>query len=159
MKQRIAFIGHRNIAKQIKLRTLLLQTIKSEIDNGCNFFTMGTHGDFDDLALSACKELRRNFPNIEIEVVITSIHTIQPRINERFETKITPYYDVKTVLYEIEEVHYKRQITESNKIMIDSCDTLICYVDENKKQSGALTALKYAKTKGLRIINLFQQFR
>ncbi|MDE7372949.1 MAG: hypothetical protein K2N18_02690, partial [Clostridia bacterium] len=102
------------------------------------------------------RELRHNYADIKIEVVITSINAIQPRVNERFETKITPYSDVKTVLYEIEEVHYKRRITESNKTMINNCDTLICFVDENKKQSGALTALKYAKAKGLRIINLFQ---
>lgn len=59
------------------------------------------------------------------------------------------------VLYEIEEVHYKRRITLSNQKMIDECDTLICYVDESAYQSGAKTAMRYAQKKGLRIVNLY----
>lgn len=54
-----AFIGHRQIfAKDIDER--LLAAIDIEIAGGCKSFTMGTHGEFDMLALRACRRLRKN---------------------------------------------------------------------------------------------------
>ncbi|MGN1061299.1 MAG: hypothetical protein ACI4QN_06160 [Candidatus Coproplasma sp.] len=41
--------------------------------------------------------------------------------------------------------------------MIETCDTLICYVDEKAYKSGAKAALNYAKRKGLKIINLYRE--
>ena len=50
-----AFIGHRQIfAKNLPQR--LIEAIKAEIDNGCLSFTVGTHGEFDSLALSVCRQ-------------------------------------------------------------------------------------------------------
>lgn len=66
----------------------------------------------------------------------------------------TPFSDVSTTMYEIEEKHYKRQIIESNHQMIDNCDTLICYVNKKHNPSGAKLAMNYAKRKGLKIYNL-----
>ncbi len=39
--------------------------------------------------------------------------------------------------------------------MIDTCDTLICYVDTSAYRSGAKTALRYAEKRGLKIVNLY----
>ena len=60
-------------------------------------------------------------------------------------------------MFEIEDLHFKRQITESNKRMIDGCDVMICYVDTKRYRSGAKTALNYAKRKGLTIINCYDE--
>ena len=147
-----AFIGHRQIfAKTLPQR--LSYAIKTEIANGCFSFTMGTHGEFDKLALQTCRKLRNEYPELQIEVVLTSLHTIQK--GDRMNS--APYSDVSTIMYDIEEAHYKQQITLSNKKMIDACDTLICYVDENAYRSGAKTAMRYAKRKGLKIINLYDE--
>lgn len=147
-----AFIGHRQIfVKDIYDR--LTNVIQNEIENGCKVFTMGTHGEFDKLALCACRQLRRTFPEIKIEVVITSLNEIR----KGNDLITAPYADVDTVMYEIEEVHYKRRITLSNRQMIDTCDTLICYVDPSAYRSGAKTALRYAEKRGLKIINLYRK--
>jgi len=141
--RKTAFIGH----SQISAKTLterLIKAITNEIQNGCLSFTMGTHGDFDRLTLNTCRKLRDSYPYLDIEVVITSPNGAK-----------TISSDVKTVMFDIEETHFKRQITLSNRKMIDSCDTLICYVDTKRNRSGAKTALNYAKRKGLRIINLY----
>lgn len=42
-------------------------------------------------------------------------------------------------------------------MMIDTCDTLICYVDSNSYRSGAKTAMRYAEKQGLNIINLYRK--
>lgn len=147
-----AFIGHRKVfAKNISER--LLDAIQTEINNGCKAFTMGTHGEFDSLALYACRRLRNTYKDLEIEVVITSLHTIKK--DSEFDT-IT-YSDVQTVMYDIEDTHYKKQITLSNRQMLDTCDTLICYVDTTAYQSGAKTALRYAEKRGMKIINLYRE--
>lgn len=155
---RVCFIGHRNIYE--KIREKLKELTEQEIKNGCKFFTMGIHGEFDKMALSVCRELRKTYKDIKIEVVITSFKAIEPIIDhdEIFgDEKYTPYDDVETIMYNIEEEHYKRKIIASNKQIIDSCDTLICYVIKKQNPSGAKLAMNYAKRKGLKIINLYQE--
>ena len=58
-------------------------------------------------------------------------------------------------MYDIETVHYKRKIVVSNQQMINNANTLICYIDTSKTFGGAILAYKYAKKKGLHIVNLY----
>ena len=151
------FIGHRNFYAP-NLEEKLFDAIKKEIDNGCRSFIMGTHGAFDKLALATCKKIRKLQSDIEIEVVITSLAQIKKIVeydNTFGKFVYTPYDDVKTLMYEIEDIYFKKKITISNQKMIDECDTLICYVDETRNISGAKQALQYAKHKGLKILNLY----
>lgn len=165
MFRKACFIGHRQILyPQVKER--LDNTIQYVIDNGCREFTMGTHGEFDELSLSKCRSYKNTYKDIKIEVVLTSYHKIEKKvlftfINDDGEVEEyldkPPYQDVNTTMFEIEDLHYKRQITKSNKQMIDGCDTMICYVDKKKYRSGAKTAMNYAKKKGLTIINCYDE--
>ncbi len=160
MNKKICFIGHRHIYNYKEIREKLYKIVEEEIKKGCKFFTMGTHGEFDEMALSVCRELRKVYANIEIEVVITSFKEIEPIIDHDpifGDEKYIPYSDVKTTMYDIEEEYYKRKIVVSNQQMIDNCDTLICYVNPTKTYSGAILAYKYAKKKGLQIVNLYNQ--
>ena len=152
MGNKTAFIGHREVLSD-KVEERLKTAIEEQIANGCKSFTMGTHGEFDKMALRACRLARRAHTEIKIEVVLTSYHTVE----RKNEFDYIPYQDVETVLYGIEDEHYKRKITVSNKKMIDNCNTLICYVDKRISPSGAKTAMNYAKRKGLKIINLFRE--
>ncbi len=160
MNGKICFIGHRNFLP-IDIEERLINVIKNVIDSGYNSFIIGSHGEFDRMALLACKFLRRTYKNIDIEVAITSVTQINPIIIED-ELGVWRSYnhifeDVKTIMYDIEEEYFKKRITVSNRIMIDNCDTIICYVNPNKYRSGAKTALNYAKRKGLKIINLYYE--
>lgn len=159
MPKRICFIGHRRIGFG-DIRNKLKEAVLKEIANGCRYFTMGTHGAFDEMALSVCKELRLDYPDIEIYVVITSLQKIKKVVDHDpiFGDEVyIPYSDVKTTMYNIEETHYKRQIIESNHQMIDDCDTVICYVNKKNSYSGAKYAYQYAKKKGKEIINLYDE--
>lgn len=152
--RKTAFIGHRLILANT-LHSRLVEAIETEIHNGCLSFTMGTHGDFDKLALAACRMLRQTHLDINIEVAITSLNSLKN--NNGNITHSTDYSDVKTIMYDIETAHYKQQIILSNRQMINTCDTLICYVDESINKSGAKTAMHYAARNGLKIINLFRK--
>ena len=104
--RKTAFIGHRRI-HQNNLAEELILTIERQIQSGCTHFIVGSHGEFDRLALSACRTLRKQYPELVIEVVITSLCAVNTdNIGQRYD-------DIATVLYEIEEVHYKRRITLS----------------------------------------------
>ena len=156
MDKKIAFIGHSRLVwdgVENRLTELLTQKIKE----GYSFFSMGTHGNFDAMALRVCRKLRAIYPHINIEVVITSLNSIKKRVHtDMFGTEVyTPYEDVNTIMYEIEEVHFKRKIIVSNQKMVDNCDTLICYVDPDVAYSGARRVLNYAKKVNKNIINLF----
>lgn len=157
--KKVCFIGHRKIGfGPIKER--LKSIIEKKIEEDYKFFTMGTHGEFDELALNICRQLRQIYKDIKIEVVITSLKRIEKQLlyDDEFGKEYeTPYSDVLTTMYEIEESHYKRQIIESNHQMIDNCDTLICYVNKKHNPSGAKLAMNYAKRKGLEIINLYNE--
>ena len=152
MGNRTAFIGHRNVYYSI-IKERLQTAIEQQIADGCKSFVMGIHGEFDEMALSACRFARSIHSDIQIEVVLTSYHTIQ----KKDEFDFVPYQDVDTIMYDIEDEHFKMQITVSNRKMIDECDTLICYVDKKRSPSGAKTAMNYAKRKGVKIINLFRE--
>lgn len=149
---RTAFIGHRQVFGK-EVSECIKDEIEKQIKLDCKQFTMGTHGEFDRLALSACRSLRKEYPDIEIEVVITSLNALKK--DSAFDA--APYDDVKTVMYDIEDAHYKQRITLSNRRMIDGCDTLICYVDESAYRSGAKSAMRYAEKNGLKIINLYRE--
>lgn len=144
-----AFIGHRNVFS-LGISHILEDTIKKQIERGCKSFTMGTQGAFDKLALDACRRLRQSYPDIEIEVVLTDLHSIK----KDPENGDTEFDDVKTVMFEIDECRHKSQTTVSNRKMIDGCDTLICYVDPHSYNSGAKSAMLYALKHGLRVINM-----
>lgn len=149
------FIGHRNICTDI-VRDNLKIVIEDEIKNGCMHFIVGSHGNFDRMVLSVCKELKKIYQNIIIEVVITSLNSIKKHIDYDMFGKIVyePYENVNTIMYEIELEHFKNKIIVSNKKMIEECDLLICYVDTSRVRSGAKIAYNYAKKLGKRIINL-----
>lgn len=151
MVSKTTFIGHRYILDK-NIKNKLYNEIKKSIDSGCKFFTMGLHGEFDRMALNICRNLKKIYKEIKIEVVITSLNQINLYLATDYNKTNN---DIDTIMYDIEEEHFKRRIISSNRQMIDSCQLLICYVDVRRNYGGAILAYKYAKKKGLQIINLF----
>lgn len=149
-----ALIGHRVINNSL-IRDRLKDAIEKTIEKGCKFFIMGNHGEFDHLALEICRELKQKCKDLEIVVVLTSLHVFDKVFID--DIPINPYSDVKTTFYDIEEEHFKRKIIVSNRKMIDECNNVICYVNEIKSSSGAKLTLKYARKRGLNIINLYRE--
>ena len=147
---RVCFFGHRSCLPT-SLRPMLKDAVERLILNGCYFFTMGTHGDFDSLALSVCMELRKKYPQIEIEIAFSNL----PCITQNAE--FYKFHNLKTCLYETEEVHFKNRISFCNKQMINSCNFIVCYVDDYTFPSGARNALKYAIKRNLHVINLYNK--
>ena len=147
-----AFIGNeRVLGKNICER--LMDAVRNEIDCGCRTFTMGINGEFDNFALNVCKWLRNDYKDLNIEVAITNPDAVKTES----ERGLVPYSDVNTVTYGTEATPDKERVALSNRRMIDTCDTLICYVDTTEDKSEAEAALRYAEKNGLKIVNLYRK--
>lgn len=79
MERKTAFIGHRQVCFIEKVKERLQNAIEQCINDDCSHFLMGTHGEFDKMALDACRFARKQHPNINIEVVLTSYHIIEKK--------------------------------------------------------------------------------
>ncbi len=143
---KVCFIGHRLVLKDVAAK--LKKCIREQIALGRKRFYVGTHGEFDELALKVLREIRAE-QDIEIVVVLTGLKNYLS--GER-----NPYSDVSTQLFDVEEQHFKRRITESNRRMISDCVCVIAYVDELAPSSGAKQAFSYAASLGKEIVNLFE---
>ena len=151
----ITFFGHRQLWKQTEIEERIEQAIKPYLNEPKVRVLIGCHGEFDRLALTVCRRLRKEHKNIEICVILTSLAMLQ---KGGFGFSPADYYDdVETMYYDIEEVHFKNRIVVTNRNMVDSSDVVICYVDFKRYGSGAKRAVNYAKRQKKTIINLYKE--
>lgn len=178
LMNKVAFVGHRDVL-DIYLRKKLYHIVENQILDGNYCFIMGTHGEFDEIALEVCRDLKKIYDFIKIEVVLTSLSPLKKKVYDgdkitllstfkkqhpnyeeddfRHLEIFATYDNVETKMYDIGHEHYKNRITKSNRRMIDESDIVICYVDMKRTHSGAKTTLNYAQKKGLKTINLFEE--
>ena len=143
----ITFCGHSNFSfdntVKEKLRELLLQEIRK--NPACKFY-LGGYGDFDSLCLSILKELKIQFPNIELLF-------ITPYLDDNYSKLETAklYYD--GIIYPpLENVPRRFCISKRNEWMVDEADFVIAFVKYS--WGGAAKTLEYAKRKKVEFFNL-----
>lgn len=123
-----------------------LEIVRGLIEKGADSFLIGDYGDFDAVAASVCLALKREYPNIEVCLVLPYYRPhiddyTQQRYN-RFDSIITP---------PLEDTPYRYRIVKANQFMVDQSDIVISYV---RSSGGAAKTLQYAIRKTKRIINL-----
>lgn len=146
---RVSFFGHSFISYGVNIKDRIYETVNHLISLGASIFNVGLYGDFDKIALSCCRELKKKNENLKVIVAFNSLN----QINKNAEL----YKDVETCYYETNGVYYKNKIIEMNKQIVDKSDIIVCYVDYNKSRSGAKRAVEYAQKQGKKIINLFKK--
>ena len=143
----ITFCGHSNFSfdntiKQ-KLKELLLQEIRK--NPACKFY-LGGYGDFDSLCLNILKEMKADFPTIELLF-------ITPYLDDNYSKLETAklYYD--GIIYPpLENVPRRFCISKRNEWMVDEADLVIAFVKYS--WGGAAKTLEYAKRKKVEFFNL-----
>lgn len=143
----ITFFGHSNclfnddIKKQLK--NILLDEI---IKNPTSKFYLGGYDDFDGLCLRTLRELKHDFPSIEILF-------ITPYLDKNYsKLELAKHYYDDVIFPPIESVPRKFAILKRNEWMVEQADLVIVYVKYS--WGGAAKALEYAKRKKKRIINI-----
>ena len=143
----ITFCGHSNYLfsdeEKEKLKQLLIKEIRK--NPTCKFY-LGGYGAFDSLCLRTLRELKTDFPNIELLF-------ITPYLDKNYsKLQLAKYYYDDVIFPPIENVPRKFAILKRNEWMVDSADLVIAYVKYS--WGGAAKTLEYAKRKKKPIINL-----
>ena len=147
----IAFAGHSTICRYEEI----LREVKEQIQKNINTAEqitcyVGGYGEFDDLCAHACKELKNNYPQIEIVYVTPYISlSKQSRNQQKINSGL---YD--TQLYPpLENVPPRFAISKRNEWIITNSDLVIAYV--NHDFGGAYKSFCFAKRKKKKIINIY----
>ncbi len=154
----IAFFGHRQIFNEQVIKERIEKVLKEYACQKDIKVLIGCHGEFDRLALlTSINYKKKTNENIKISVVLTNLSYLNK--DELGFSKVDNYNNLgcETIFYDIEEIHFKKRITVSNKKMVDESDLIICYVDMNNYKSGAKTTILYAIKQNKKIINLFEK--
>jgi len=146
----ITFAGHREVYQSDIPHRLdaLLDKLAAEQDELT--FYVGGMGEFDSLAASAVRGLKHRHPEKQISLVLVEPYMKQS-INEEGEYLHSLYDDI-WVPSELAGVHYKKAITERNRVMVQYSDVVITYL--HRDFGGAYTTTKYAKKLGKEIYNV-----
>ena len=148
-----SFFGHRSIDLTDELYEAVYREIKAQIEAGCRIFYFGGYGEFDSLCYDIVTRLKEALPDSDIKRVYCVAQ-------ERYLWKNTRYfkrdnYD-EIVFLEPAFSWWYKSIYYRNLAMIDKSDAVIFYAEE-REDSGAYKAYKYAKGKKDKvIINLYK---
>ena len=143
----ITFCGHSNCLFSYDVKEQLKNILIDEINKNptCKFY-LGGYGDFDGLCLRMLKDLKTDFPEIEL-IFIT------PYLDKNYSKLefAKNHYD-GVIFPPLESVPRKFAILKRNEWMVEQADLVIAYVKYS--WGGAAKALEYAKRKKERIINI-----
>ncbi len=141
MAQSCFLFGHADAPQDIIPR--LMQEIENQVSKGITIFYVGYHGNFDRLAISALRAVKRRHSEITLILLLAYHPAEQP---------IEPPQDFDGTFYPpIEKVPRRYAIVRSNEYMIRNAEQVICYV---KKCGSSQKLLLYAQRRKLHITNL-----
>lgn len=143
----ITFFGHSNCLFNDDIKKQLKNILVDEINkNPTSKFYLGGYGDFDGLCLRTLRELKNDFPTIEILF-------ITPYLDKKYsKLELAKYYYDDVIFPPIESVPRKFAILKRNEWMVEQANLVIAYV--KYYWGGAAKALEYVKRKKKRIINI-----
>ena len=129
------FIGHREADERLfpRLESEIEQLITEE---SVRYFYVGGYGGFDGVAASAVKRAKQHHPGITLMLVLP-YHPAERPIEK------PPGYDGTYYPEGLEKTPRPYAIVKANKLMVDSCDWLVCYVRHGA--SNSRTILEYAQ--------------
>ena len=138
--------GHRTVLGNIE-NSLHFAVFKAAED-GCEIFYTGAMGDFDAQFSASVRSVKASFPHIKL-ICVKPYFSNQLNTNREYYDAL---YDGILIPPDIIGIHYKAAIKARNRWMADNSDLIICYTI--RRYGGAADAVKYARHKEKRIINL-----
>ena len=140
------FIGHREADERL-LPRLELTIERLIVEENLRYFYVGGYGGFDRIAAAAVKHAKQKYPDITLMLVLP-YHPAERAVPTPNGYDGTYYPDG------LENTPRRYAIVRTNRIMVDTCDWLICYVRHGASNSRKL--LEHAQrraNKGLIQIN------
>ena len=134
------FIGHREADERLlpRLELVIDRLIREE---GVRYFYVGGYGGFDRLAAAAVRRMKQKHPDITLMLVL-------PYHPAERHTEAPDGFDGTYHPEGLESTPKRYAIVRANKIMVDACDWLVCYVRHGAGNSRKL--LEYAQRRAAR---------
>ena len=136
----VTFCGHAQISQSEKIEKWLYDVTQKLIEQGATTFYLGGYGAFDSLAASVLREQKKQYPQIELVLVLAYLNT----------GRNTSGYD-STVYPPLETTPRRFAISHRNRWMVEASDVVVAYVLHD--WGGAATTLRCAKQKKKQIIS------
>lgn len=148
-----AFTGHREIPNPKDLKIKLLKVLESlYFEYDVRYFVAGGALGFDTLAAEAVLELREMYSDISLEIAVpcenqTKGWTADDK--KKYEEILSRANTVTLV----SKTYFSGCMHKRNRYMIDKSDICISYL--SKDTGGTAYTVKYAKSKGVKTLNLY----
>jgi hypothetical protein len=129
------FIGHRDADERLlpRLELVIDRLIQEE---NVRYFYVGGYGGFDRVAVAAVRRMKQKYPDITLMLVLPYHPAERP-------TEAPEGFDGTYHPDGLESTPKRYAIVRANRIMVDTCDWLVCYVRHGASNSRKL--LDYAE--------------
>ncbi|MBQ6380706.1 MAG: DUF1273 family protein [Clostridia bacterium] len=151
--QTCCFTGHRKIPKDElpQIKSKLKNTIIELINNGVIYYGAGGALGFDTLAALTVLELKQQYPQIKLILVLPC----KNQTRNWQQSDIEVYENIKSQADKVvftSEMYYNGCMLKRNKHLVDNSGYCVCY--KTRDTGGTAYTVKYATEKQLNIINL-----
>lgn len=134
---RCFFIGHRDTPESVY--SDLLRAVEEHItDCGVSEFIVGHYGRFDSLAARAVMEAKRQYPKVELTMLL-------PYHPSKQNGKLPTGFDGSWYPPNMEKVPHRAAIIRANRYAVEHAAYLIAYVRHSP--SSAWDLMEFARTK------------
>lgn len=146
----ISFAGHSLVSSSSKVQEIVKEQVRHNIVDVKHVTCyLGGYGEFDELCARACRDLKKEYPGIEL-VYVAPYMSLSEQAKIR-EMQSYGLYDT-SIYPPIENVPPRFAVLKRNEWMMTNADIVIAYV--NRNYGGAYKSLQAAKRKKKRIINI-----
>jgi len=152
----VCFTGHRRIKEPLpEVENRVMELVEKLIQQGFQWFCAGGARGFDALASEVILKLKETYPQIHLVLVLPFDE--QYRKDRGWKpSEIEQYQRLKEQASKViilapeysSGIYHKR-----NRYLVDNSSVCIAYM--TKENSGTGYTVKYAKSKGLEIVNIY----
>lgn len=150
------FTGHRRIYENhiLKLPEVLSRTLDALIDKGVRTFRAGGAIGFDSLCALKVLEKKRSHPDVRLELCL-------PCRDQTSGWSERERYVYGYILERADAVRYAEEryvrgcMYKRNRMLVDGADYCVAFLAKN--EGGTAYTCKYALSKGVELINLYDE--
>ena len=154
-KHTCCFTGHRDMPSDRKsdIRSQLKATVERAIQNGYRFFGAGGALGFDTMAAQIVLECRQKYPHIRLILVLPCVD----QTSGWKQSDIDEYERIRALADKFvytSKIYYSGCMFKRNRHLVDNSNLCICYL--TRQTGGTAYTVRYAESKGVTVLNLFQ---
>lgn len=149
----VCFTGHRNVRETAYIMYTLTNLLTDLIENGVTEFYAGGAQGWDMLCERTVLNLREEFPQIRLHLILPcppEIQTAKWSSEEREEyRRIFDAADSRKIL---SDTYYDGCMKKRNQLLVKLSDICVCYC--TNPRSGTGQTVRMAQKNGLTVINI-----